>query len=99
MAVVWMIFRNIRPAIPCVYVSCCIISSAPPPSFSSLSGLAACTGKPSLDDPPLSDRELNLEEFFARKHRRAAGQFQDVFGDGAPPLRRGDRGRRGTASG
>jgi hypothetical protein len=42
-------------------------------------GLAACTGKPSLDDPPLSDRELNLEEFFAGK-TVARGQFQDVFG-------------------
>ena len=25
--------------------------------------LAACTGKPSFEDPALSDRELNLEEF------------------------------------
>jgi hypothetical protein len=42
-------------------------------------GLAACTGKPSLDDPPLSDRELNLEEFFVGR-TVARGQFQDVFG-------------------
>lgn len=41
--------------------------------------LAACTGKPGPDDPLLSDRQLNLEEFF---HGRlvAQGQFQDVFG-------------------
>jgi hypothetical protein len=42
-------------------------------------GLAACTGKPSLDDPPLSDRELNLEEFFEGR-TVARGQFQDLFG-------------------
>ena len=41
--------------------------------------LAACTGKPALDDAKLSDRELNLEEFFAGK-TRAYGQFQDIFG-------------------
>lgn len=41
--------------------------------------LAACTGKPSLDDPQLSDRELNLEEFFEGR-TIAKGQFQDVFG-------------------
>lgn len=41
--------------------------------------LAACTGKPSLDDPPLGDRELNLEEFFEGR-LVARGQFQDVFG-------------------
>lgn len=41
--------------------------------------LAACTGKPSLEDPPLSDRELNLEEFFDGR-LVARGQFQDVFG-------------------
>lgn len=42
-------------------------------------GLAACSGRPALDDPALSERELNLEEFFAG-HTRAYGQFQDVFG-------------------
>lgn len=41
--------------------------------------LAACTGKPALDDPKLSDRELNLEEFFEGR-TVAYGQFQDVFG-------------------
>jgi hypothetical protein len=41
--------------------------------------LAACTGKPSFDDPALSDRELNLEEFFDGTVV-AQGQFQDVFG-------------------
>lgn len=41
--------------------------------------LSACTGKPSLDDPPLSGRTLNLEEFFDGR-LVARGQFQDVFG-------------------
>jgi hypothetical protein len=41
--------------------------------------LAACTGKPSLDDAALSDRKLNLEEFFDGT-LVAKGQFQDVFG-------------------
>ncbi len=41
--------------------------------------LAACTGKPSLDDPSLGSKELNLEEFFAGR-TVAKGQFQDVFG-------------------
>jgi hypothetical protein len=41
--------------------------------------LAACTGKPSLEDPKLSDRKLNLEEFFVGR-TVAKGQFQDVFG-------------------
>lgn len=41
--------------------------------------LAACTGKPSLDDPTLSDRKLNLEEFFDGD-LIAYGQFQDVLG-------------------
>ncbi len=40
---------------------------------------AACTGKPSLTDPVISDRQLNIEEFFAGK-TVAYGQFQDVFG-------------------
>ena len=42
-------------------------------------GLAACVGKPSLNDDTLSDRQLNLEEFFAGE-TVAYGQFQDVFG-------------------
>ncbi len=41
--------------------------------------LAAC-GRPSLNDPVLSDRQLNLEEFFDG-HLTAYGQFQDVFGE------------------
>ncbi|MEM8592336.1 MAG: DUF3833 domain-containing protein [Pseudomonadota bacterium] len=47
--------------------------------LAALLGLAACTGKPSLEDPALSDRELNLEEFFDGR-LVAYGQFQDVFG-------------------
>ncbi len=41
--------------------------------------LAAC-GRPSLNDPSLSNRQLNLEEFF-NGHLTAHGQFQDVFGE------------------
>jgi hypothetical protein len=41
--------------------------------------LAACTGKPSFDDPSLSDRKLNLEEFFDGE-LKAYGQFQDILG-------------------
>ncbi len=40
---------------------------------------AGCTGKPSFTDPSLSDRKLNLEEFFDGDVV-AHGQFQDVFG-------------------
>lgn len=41
--------------------------------------LAACAGTPSFDDPSLSDRELELEEFFDGD-LVAYGQFQDIFG-------------------
>jgi hypothetical protein len=41
--------------------------------------LAACTGKPSFEDPALSDRQLRLEEFFDGR-LVARGQFQDIFG-------------------
>ncbi|WP_424968053.1 DUF3833 domain-containing protein [Dinoroseobacter sp. S375] len=41
--------------------------------------LAACTGKPALEDPALSDRQLNLEDFFSGD-LIAYGQFQDVLG-------------------
>ena len=41
--------------------------------------LAACSGRPSLDDPQLSDQVLNLEEYFSGS-LVARGQFQDVFG-------------------
>jgi len=45
----------------------------------SLTLLAACAGKPGLNDDVLSNRQLNLEEFFAGK-TIAHGQFQDLFG-------------------
>lgn len=41
--------------------------------------LAACTGKPSFNDPSLSQRALNLESYFDGEHI-AYGQFQDIFG-------------------
>ena len=41
--------------------------------------VSACVGKPALDDPKLSEREFNLEEFFEGEVV-ATGQFQDVFG-------------------
>ena len=44
-----------------------------------LVGFGACTAKPDIDDNLLSDRKLNLEEFFDG-HLVAYGQFQDVFG-------------------
>ena len=45
----------------------------------SLIVLAGCAGRPEIDDPVLSDRQLNLEEFFDGEFI-AYGQFQDVFG-------------------
>lgn len=44
-----------------------------------LIALTAC-GRPSLTDPTLSGRDLNLEQFFDG-HLTAYGQFQDVFGE------------------
>ncbi len=44
-----------------------------------LVGLGACTAEPDIDDNLLSDRKLDLEEFFDG-HLVAYGQFQDVFG-------------------
>lgn len=41
--------------------------------------LTACTGKPGPDDPLLSDREFELQEFFDGRVK-AYGQFQDVLG-------------------
>jgi hypothetical protein len=41
--------------------------------------IGACTGKPSFEDPGLSDLPLNLEEFF-EGDLVAYGQFQDVLG-------------------
>lgn len=48
-------------------------------ALSALLFAAACTGKPSFDDPALTDRELNLEEFFDGR-LVAHGQFQDILG-------------------
>lgn len=48
-------------------------------ALASALALSACTGKPSLDDPLLTDRELELEEFFDGD-LIAQGQFQDIFG-------------------
>lgn len=39
----------------------------------------ACTGKPSLDDPLISDRSLHIEQFFDGKIT-GYGQYQTVFG-------------------
>jgi hypothetical protein len=41
--------------------------------------LSACAGRPSFDDPSLSTRELELEEFFDGR-LVAHGQFQDILG-------------------
>lgn len=41
--------------------------------------LTACTGMPNADDAVLSDRKLDLEDFFSGD-LVAYGQFQDVFG-------------------
>lgn len=41
--------------------------------------LAGCAGRPSAEDPALSSRALNLEEYFDGS-LRAYGQFQDRFG-------------------
>jgi len=49
-------------------------------AFAALIVLAACSGRPSLDQDKLSDRELNLEEFFAGE-LVAYGQFKDLFGN------------------
>ena len=40
---------------------------------------SGCVGKPSVNDPKLSELEINLEDFFNGKVI-AYGQFQDVFG-------------------
>jgi len=42
--------------------------------------LAACSGRPTLEQEKLSDRDLNLEEFFEGE-LVAYGQFKDVFGN------------------
>lgn len=42
--------------------------------------LVGCSISPSLNDPKLSDKELNLEEFFDGEIT-AYGQFQDVLGN------------------
>jgi hypothetical protein len=48
-------------------------------ALSALALVAACTGKPSFDDPALTGRQLDLETFFDGKIV-AQGQFQDIFG-------------------
>jgi hypothetical protein len=48
-------------------------------ALSAIALVAACTGKPSFDDPLLSTRELELEEFFDGR-LIAYGQFTDVLG-------------------
>ena len=48
-------------------------------TLTALIGLAACTGKPSFDDPVISDHEFELQEYFSGR-TVAYGQFQDVFG-------------------
>ncbi|MEL6960715.1 MAG: DUF3833 family protein [Pseudomonadota bacterium] len=48
-------------------------------SLAAFALLAACTGKPSFNDASLSDRQLNLEEFFDGEFV-AYGQFQDMLG-------------------
>lgn len=44
-----------------------------------VAGLAACTGKPSLQDKAMSSQDFALERFFDGR-LVARGQFQDVFG-------------------
>jgi hypothetical protein len=41
--------------------------------------LSGCVGKPSLEDPALSTRDFELQEFFEGRVT-AKGQFQDIFG-------------------
>jgi hypothetical protein len=41
--------------------------------------LAACSGRPTLEQDKLSDRQLNLEEFFSGD-LVAYGQFKDILG-------------------
>ena len=48
-------------------------------ALSALGLLAACSGRPSLTDQPLSDRDFELQEFFEGR-TVAYGQFQDRFG-------------------
>ncbi|MEM8869053.1 MAG: DUF3833 domain-containing protein [Pseudomonadota bacterium] len=44
-----------------------------------LCALAACSGRPSLENPSLGKQDLNLEDYF-EGDLRAYGQFQDRFG-------------------
>ena len=48
-------------------------------ALAALALLTACSGRPSLDDPALSDADFELQEFFDGK-TVAHGQFQDRFG-------------------
>lgn len=47
--------------------------------LASVALLAGCAGRPSLDDPVLSTRDFELQEFFDGR-TVAHGQFQDRFG-------------------
>ena len=49
-------------------------------AIAGLAILAACSAKPRIPKTFLSDRQLNLEEFFEGK-TVAYGQFQDVLGN------------------
>jgi hypothetical protein len=49
-------------------------------AITSLTLLAACSAKPRVPKSFLSDRQLNLEEFFEGK-TVAYGQFQDILGN------------------
>ncbi|MFO7770685.1 MAG: DUF3833 domain-containing protein [Roseovarius gahaiensis] len=48
-------------------------------ALAALALLAACSGRPSLTDPPLRDQDFELQEFFDGR-TVAHGQFQDRFG-------------------
>ncbi|MCF2872910.1 DUF3833 domain-containing protein [Octadecabacter sp. G9-8] len=48
-------------------------------ALTALIALSACTGKPSFNDPALSDRQLDLEHYFEGE-QIAYGQFQDILG-------------------
>lgn len=48
-------------------------------AFAALALIAACSGRPALDDPQLGGPKLDLETYFAGDVK-AWGQFQDRFG-------------------
>ncbi|MBC7154166.1 MAG: DUF3833 domain-containing protein [Rhodobacteraceae bacterium] len=57
----------------------CVVTPRPRFLAAAMVILAACSGRPSLDDPALSSRDLELERFFSGP-LIAHGQFQDRFG-------------------